>query len=60
MSNWYEEEARKLISRIEEESLRKDEDLVEFYRGLKQIIEELNERMAAADDELSPEERKRL
>lgn len=48
----YREAARMLIMDLERASQRQGESLEQFYRGLREVIDELRERLAVAHDEL--------
>lgn len=49
MDNWYEEQAHELIRRAEG---RKQDSLEQFYRGLKDARDVINERLETAREEL--------
>lgn len=50
MGDWYEKAAKDLISRAEDR--RNDDTLEEFYRGLRTVRDEIDERLQIARDEL--------
>lgn len=49
MGDWYEKAAKDLISRAED---RRNDTIEEFYRGLRTVRDEIDERLEMARDEL--------
>lgn len=51
----YEKEAQDLIKKLERDSLSSGETTEQFYRGLREMIDALRERLEVAHDELPRE-----
>jgi hypothetical protein len=49
MGDWYEKQAQELISNAEG---RRDDSIEDFYRGLRRVRDEIDERLQMASDEL--------
>lgn len=51
----YQNEALKFIEELEQFSLHRQETIEQFYRGLRDVICELKDRLACATAELDPD-----
>lgn len=52
MPDIYTKAARRLIEELERESLAANESTEQFYRGLRDVVTELRDRLNCAADEL--------